>query len=177
MNILLLSRACATFAVAVLAGCTAPQSVNQVTVQQIASMVTREADSFRKTVTIRGPNTECGNTGLYAYQLVATYSEGNRGSTTYSILVKTERWTRQGWAFWEQAFDSDGTHMLTEVLRRDVLDGGMTSEVVSLGVSREYLERISQLGMVFRLDGKNDRLPFRVTGKEIQAFLSEANKG
>lgn len=119
------------------------------------------------------------NISLIASSLFVVTRDGMRISlqTRFVADQKTKETTLvvmyhdNGWLFLEDAFDSQGKHLVTHVLKREVFVADVVDEQVSIAMPPNYLKIHANSGLDIRVDGKSLAVTVKLPPAYVQGFL------
>lgn len=163
-----------------LAGCAEPEprvaprpKVNWNDVQSIASAISVQHDDLNKITNFKGPNS---SSGILDTVLLRAGKSDEGGGFSYQIYVID--YYHGDWRYYDTASDSKGNHLVIKLNSRDVSSCDYFTcahqEHLGINVSREYLEKNQENGIVFKVSGKGGEETFIITSSYIKAFLSVA---
>ncbi|RFC39125.1 MAG: hypothetical protein DID90_2727552383 [Candidatus Nitrotoga sp. LAW] len=169
-----------TIGVSILAGCAEPEprvaprpKVNWNDVQSIASAISVQHDDLKKMTNLKGPNS---SKGILDTVLLRAWKLDEDGRLSYQIYVID--YYHGDWHFYDTATDSKGNNLVIKLNSRDVSSCDYFTcahqEHIGINVSREYLEKNQDNGIVFKLSGKGGEETFNIPSTYIKAFLSVA---
>jgi len=140
----------------------------------IAKGIEVKKDQFTKITSIVGPDSSRLTPGYHSFdsvQLSAAKSE--TGSLVYRINIVASRIPSE-WMFLDSGYDSSGTKLDVVPIDRMFMAGSIY-EFLVIRVSRDYLVRNQDSGILFELTGSRGRKRFSIPGTYIKVFLSVAN--
>ena len=163
-----------------LAGCAGPElkvvprpKINWNDVQSIASAISVQRDDLNKITYFKGPNS---SSGILDTVLLRAWRSNEGGGFSYQIYVID--YYHGDWRFYDTASDSKGNNLNITLSSRDVSSCDYFTcahhEHLGLNVSREYLEKNQENGIVFKVSGKGGEETFIIPSTYIKAFLSVA---
>ncbi|MEQ1836608.1 MAG: hypothetical protein ABL862_09255 [Candidatus Nitrotoga sp.] len=169
-----------TIGIFILAGCAEPEpkvaprpKINWNDVQSIASAISVQRDDLKKMTNFKGPNS---SKGILDTILLRAWKSDEDGGFSYQIYVID--YYHGDWRFYDTAFDSKGNNLIIKLNSRDVSSCDYFTcahqEHIGINVSREYLEKNQENGIVFKLNGKGGEETFIIPSTYIKAFLSVA---
>lgn len=82
---------------------------------------------------------------------------------------------REGWAFWAEAFDENGSRLQVQKIGSEVGDGGVTYETVAAELTKEYLETHKQ-GIRIRFDGQRAQQIILIPTNYIEGFFLKVDQ-
>jgi hypothetical protein len=153
-----------------LTGCVSYQAANP---QEAFDKVTYTADKYTGTRTYISPMFQIKKVEFLDQSFVngnLTLTKSNT-SEKYCILG---RYVGESWAFFSDAYDSDGQHLGLEKVNTSVQNMlGMvkTVEDICIPVTRQYLESKQQSGLDIKIMGQNRSVLANIQGFYIQGFL------
>ncbi|CAH1075800.1 hypothetical protein [Candidatus Nitrotoga sp. 1052] len=147
--------------------------INWNDVQSIASAISVQRDDLKKTTSFKGPNS---SKGILDTVLLRAWKSDEGGGFSYQIYVID--YYHGDWHFYDTASDSKGNNLNITLSSRDVSSCDYFTcahhEHLGLNVSREYLEKNHENGIVFKVSGKGGEETFIIPSTYIKAFLSVA---
>lgn len=156
---------------AIFAGCAAVPPIEQQTASQIAMRSTVMRDDFKKTTSVNGEKFgSYFNSGVNDFEAWLHANRKDGGATSYALAFKSTRGYAHGWAFWGEAYDSSGTRLPVLKIGTDVAGGGITYELVTVELTKDYIEA-HRSGMTIRIDGQRAKQVVTVPANYIEGFL------
>ncbi len=164
--------------ISILAGCaepalkTAPKpKINWNDVQSIASAIDVQHDDIKKMTNFKGPNS---SSGVLDTVLLRAWKSDEGGIFSYQIYVID--YYHGDWRYYDTATDSKGNNLAIKLNSRDVSACDYSTcahqEHLGINVSREYLEKNQENGIIFKVRGKASEETFSIPATYIKAFLS-----
>ena len=161
-----------------LAGCAEPEprvmprlKVNWNDVHSIASAISVQRDDLNKITNYKGPNS---SSSILDTVLLREWKSDEDGGFSYQIYVID--YYHGDWRFYDTASDSKGNNLVIKLNSRDVSSCDYVTcahqEHLGINVSREYLEKNQENGIVFKVSGKGGEETFIIPSTYIKAFLS-----
>jgi hypothetical protein len=161
-----------------LAGCAEPElrvvprpKVNWNDVQSIASAISIQRDDINKITNFKGPNI---SSGILDTVLLRAWKSDEDGGFSYQIYVID--YYHGDWRIYDTASDSKGNNLVIKLNSRDVSSCDYLTcahqEHLGINVSREYLEKNQESGIVLKISGKGGKETFIIPSTYIKAFLS-----
>jgi hypothetical protein len=157
-----------------ISGCISAPPVQTLTPDQIASKTTIIHDDFKKNTLLNGMPLGFDNLGLDNFYLSA-FKKDSTTNISFDLTFRAVRSSDEGWAFWGSAVDQDGKEFETTIVSRDLLDGGLTSEMLDVTLTRPYLESKRLGGVNIRIDGQRTSQAVNLPPNYIDGFLREVD--
>jgi len=158
-----------------LAGCAVTPPIAAQKPEDVAARCTVTRDDFKKVIyvdaeQVNSPINWSGGVNDYIFWLEASRNDGY--ATIYKIVFKTTRGDAYGWAFWQEAFDSNGKSLPVAQIGREVGDGGITYELIAIGLPDDYIKQHED-GITIRVDGQRAQQIISLPDNYIAGFLSK----
>ena len=164
-----------------LGGCVTSPHVDQESAAQIKNASKISHDDFRKITVVDAQKVAFTNIPWWdigldegLFWLSASKSDSD-SLVLLSLRFKTTRGHDWGWAFWEAAFDESGLQLPVEKIASEVGDGGITYELVAVGLTQQFLDAHSKTGIRLRIDGRRAKREISLPPNYVVAFLEKAD--
>jgi hypothetical protein len=153
----------ALFAVSFLALC---QLSPATTPAQYAAQASSADDPYEKISLIASPLFVVTRDGARESVKARFVADKKSKETTLVVMYHDN-----GWIFLNDAFDSEGTHLATHVIKREVFVADVVDEQVSIALPPNYLKKHSQSGLDIKVDGKNSAIIVKLPPAYVEGFL------
>lgn len=161
-----------------LTGCATLPSIDSMTAEHIRQTSKDNRDDFRKLTSVSTIWIFHGNgdkiVNFQKAQLHAEYTDG-ADAVRYFVVFVTQRGYGQSWAFWKEVYDQNGLHFALNREANEV-QGGIVTEVCSIPVTRDYLEKVKTSPVQWKVYGERATDVFTIQSNLAQGFLAKCDE-
>lgn len=163
----------------VFAGCASPLTpIAEWSHEKVVSNSIVHRDDFRKLTTVNSPtivtnDKSGGAVGVTEYWLSAEQRDGE--DVRYYLVLRSQRGSRESWAFWRSAADKDGHEWPMVSDSREVGYGAIVHEISSAKLDREYVEALAESGSEWRVYGERATIQFTIAPNLAAGWLEKCD--
>lgn len=163
---------------ALLTSCATAPSIDTMTPDRIRNGSKAERDDFKKLTSVssiwifHGKGDRIVN--FQKMQLHAEYKDGSE-RVNYFVLLQTQRGYGQSWAFWKEVYDQNGVRFSLNREASEV-QGGIVTELCSIPVTRDYLEKLRTSPVVWKVYGERAEDMFTIQTNLAAGFLAKCDE-
>jgi hypothetical protein len=157
-------------ALCLLCGC----AITPVSSREYETQCVVSHDNFRKGTTVTAKKLPFGDWLQNHCRLEASKMDNNP-QVLNTISIYTYRASSEGWAFWNQAFDENGTELKKVTYDSEVSSSAGLAEVASFEVPESWLKSACAQRIKLRIDGKRAEQILSFPTNYVQAFVARCS--
>ena len=166
-----------SFTVLLLSACSIfPTPIDLNNVEAVTSNTTISYDDFSKDVIVSAPYFNCAPRGQGKRANVSLKAIKTQTSKVFHHYIYIDYHSQNGWAFFDQGYDSNGKKLKVETVKQKVYPSAWINEVHTIPVSYSYLKKHVKNGLNIKIYGSGDTLIVPFSGAYIQGYLNTIQK-